>query len=144
LSILRVTTLIPPFFFTDDLFLIFTSEAMFTGQKYKLGGDTAITAASPSNDVGSQHLPTKSSSEKPEGRKRAVKVGGSIAEKDVVAVPFGTLAGDFGIRPLPAKERNRQGLANEVSEAPLLKASAGEVPAASNVTSKEAKGKRYG
>ncbi len=72
-----------------------------------------------------------------------MKVGGSIAEKDVVAVPFGTLAGDFGILPLPAKERNHQGLANEVSEAPLLKATSGEVPAASNMTRKEAKGKRY-
>jgi hypothetical protein len=72
-----------------------------------------------------------------------VKVGGSIAEKDIVAVPFGTLAGDFGILPLPAKERNHQGLANEVSEAPLLKATSGEVPAASNMTRKEAKGKRY-
>jgi hypothetical protein len=112
---------------------------MFTHQKYKLGGNAAITTASPSTDVGSQHLPT----EKPEGRKHAVKVAGSIAETDVVAVPFGTLPGDFGIRPLPAKEHHRQGLAKEVSEAPLLKATAGEVPEASNVTSKEGKGKRY-
>ncbi len=115
---------------------------MFTCQKYKLGGDAAITTASPSTDVESQQLPTESSPEKPEGRKRAVKVGGSIASKDVVVVPFGTLAGDFGIRPLPAKERNCQALANEASEAPLLKVTAGEVPAAPSVTSKEAKGKR--
>jgi hypothetical protein len=116
---------------------------MFTHQKYKLGGDAAITTASPSTDVGSQHLPTESSPEKPEGRKRAVKVVGSIAETDVVAVPFGTLPGDFGIRLLPAKERHHQGLAKEVSGAPLLKVTAGEVPAAFNVMSKEAKGKRY-
>jgi hypothetical protein len=68
---------------------------MFTRLKSKLGGDAAITTDTPSSDVRSQHLPTESSTEKPEGRKWAVKVGGSIAETDVVAVPFGTLPGDF-------------------------------------------------
>jgi hypothetical protein len=64
---------------------------MFTHVKSKLVGDATVTTGTPSGDIGSQQLPTKFSPEKHEEKKRAVKVGGSIAEPDFVAVPFGTL-----------------------------------------------------
>jgi hypothetical protein len=126
-------------FFTNYLFLVFTAEAMFTRLKSKLVGDATVTTDTPSGDIGSQHLPTEFSPEEHEERKWAVKVGGSIAESDVVAVPFGSLPGDFGIHPLPAKEHLCKGVADEASAAPVVKVTAGEVAAASNVTSKEVK-----
>jgi len=90
-------------FFTNFLFFFITVEAMFTRLKSKLVGNAADTTVTPSGDIGSQPLPTELSPEKREEKKRAVKVGGSIAEPEVVAVPFGTLPGDFGSHPLLAK-----------------------------------------
>jgi hypothetical protein len=100
-----VTTLIPPY--------------SFTHQKSKLGAVVNVTTGNPSGDIGSQHLPSEFSPEKNEERKRAVKVGGSIAKPDVVAVPFGTLPGDFGIHP-PAKDNFRKGVAQEVAASNMM------------------------
>ena len=112
---------------------------MFTRLKSKLVANAADTTVTPSGDIGSQPLPTELSPGKREEKKRAVKVGGSIAEPEVVAVPFGTLPGDFGSHPLLAKEHLRKGVVEEAAAAPVLKVTAGELgAAASNATSKAA------
>jgi hypothetical protein len=110
---------------------------MFTRQKSKAVAN--VTADNPSGVIGSQPLPSKFSPDSNEDRKRPMKLGRGIAKPDVVAVPFGSLPGDFGIAPLPAKNRLRKGEAKEVFAAPLLEATAGEVARASNVMSEEAK-----
>ena len=76
---------------------------MFTRLKSKLVGNAVDTTVTPSGHIRSQPLPTELSPEKHEEKKRTVIVGGSIAEPEVVAVPFGTLPGDFRSHPLLAK-----------------------------------------
>ena len=72
---------------------------MFTRLKKKLVGDASDIITSPSGSIGSQPALTKVTAGKAVGKKRAGK-----AEPEVVALPFGSLPGDFGIQPLPTKE----------------------------------------
>ena len=51
-----------------------------------------------------------STSDLPDGKKRAVKNGLDVAVAEVVAVPFGTLPGDFGIQQLESKSAPQEAL----------------------------------
>ena len=51
-----------------------------------------------------------STSDLPDGKKRAVKNDLDVAVAEVVAVPFGTLPGDFGIQQLESKSAPQEGL----------------------------------
>lgn len=51
-----------------------------------------------------------STSHLPDGKKRAVKNGLDVAVAEVVAVPFGTLPGDFRIQPLESKSAPQEAL----------------------------------
>jgi hypothetical protein len=86
---------------------------MFTRLKMKLVGNAPVTTSSPSGDTGSQPVLAEVSPGKAAGKKRAMKVGSISAVPEVVAVPFGSLPGDFGIQPLPTKELSLKRAADE-------------------------------
>jgi hypothetical protein len=70
-----------------------------------------------------------STSDLPDGKKRAVKNGLDVAVAEVVAVPFGTLPGDFGIQPLESKSAPQEGLkVSGEAAADKLSKVGGEVP----------------
>ncbi len=78
---------------------------------------------------------TKVSPEKAVRNKHAGK-----ATLEVVAVPFGSFPGDFGIQPLPAKELSHKKVADKASNMTSNAATSGEVATAMIMMSKEVTG----